>query len=341
MKRCALIFEAPHRVGIHEEDLPAPVEGEVLCRTICSAISAGTERLVYRGEAPEDMALDDTIEALRGRFAFPLRYGYACVGEVVETGAGVERLSHGRRVFAFHPHASHFVCPEKHCLPLPDDVTAEDAALLPSCETALHFVMDGRPMIGEQIVVFGQGAVGLLLTSLLSQLKPSLLLTFEPCAARRKLSVAWGASASLEPGSEEDRRQATAWLESNPPSGADLAFEVSGNPAALDQAVSLTGRNGRVIVGSWYGTKPVTLDLGGSFHRSGIRLQSSQVSRLPPDLTGRWTTRRRLAEAMNQLGTLRPSRLISHRIPFDQPEEAYRLLEADPTSVLQIILTYD
>ena len=340
MNRRALVFEAPHRVGIHEEELPAPARDEVLCRTICSAVSAGTERLVYRGEAPEEMALDETIKTLGGGFTFPLRYGYACVGEVLETGAGIERLSVGQRVFAFHPHASHFISTESDCFPLPNDTAIEDAALLPSCETALHLAMDGCPIVGERIIVFGQGAVGLLLAGILSQVKPSILLTFDPCAARRKLSVAWGASASLDPGDEEDLRQARTWLESEPPSGADLSFEISGNPAALDQALNLTGRNGRLLIGSWYGTKPVTLDLGGPFHRSAIRLQSSQVSRIPPHLAGRWTRRRRFAEAMKLLRTLNPSRLITHRIPFGKAEEAYRLLDDDPATVLQIVLTY-
>jgi len=54
-----------------------------------------TERLVYRGEVPAELALDDTIDALGGTFSYPFTYGYACVGEVAESG---------QAVFAFHPH---------------------------------------------------------------------------------------------------------------------------------------------------------------------------------------------------------------------------------------------
>src|SRR6516164_5430235 len=82
----ALFHTAPRCVDIREVPTPWPAAGEVLVRTLCSGISGGTERLVYRGEVPADMALDDTIDALGGTFSYPFAYGYACVGEVEESG---------------------------------------------------------------------------------------------------------------------------------------------------------------------------------------------------------------------------------------------------------------
>jgi hypothetical protein len=58
---------------------------------VCSGISGGTERLVYRGEVPAELALDDTIDALAGTFSYPFAYGYACVGEIAESGQQVSR----------------------------------------------------------------------------------------------------------------------------------------------------------------------------------------------------------------------------------------------------------
>jgi NADPH:quinone reductase and related Zn-dependent oxidoreductases len=86
-------------VEIRELPTPRPAAGEVLVRTLCSGISGGTERLVYRGEVPAELALDDTIDALGGTFSYPFAYGYACVGEVAESG---------QAVFAFHPHQDVF-----------------------------------------------------------------------------------------------------------------------------------------------------------------------------------------------------------------------------------------
>ena len=96
----ALFHTAPRCVEIRELPTPQPAPGEVLVRTVCSGISGGTERLVYRGEVPAESALDDTIDALGGAFTYPFSYGYACVGEVAESG---------QAVFAFHPHQDVFV----------------------------------------------------------------------------------------------------------------------------------------------------------------------------------------------------------------------------------------
>ena len=60
----ALFHTAPRCVEIRELPAPRPAAGEVLVRTVCSGISGGTERLVYRGEVPAELALDDAIDAL-------------------------------------------------------------------------------------------------------------------------------------------------------------------------------------------------------------------------------------------------------------------------------------
>ena len=122
----ALFHTAPRRVEIRELPTPRPAAGEVLVRTLCSGISGGTERLVYRGEVPAELALDDTIDALGGSFSYPFAYGYACVGEVVESG---------QRVFAFHPHQDVFAAQADDLIELPA-VDPAIATLLPHIETA-------------------------------------------------------------------------------------------------------------------------------------------------------------------------------------------------------------
>ena len=113
MKRHSLYFIEERKVEVSEETLPVPASGQVLVRTTYSAISPGTEMLLYRGQAPQEMAADASIAALDGSLAYPLKYGYAAVGEVVEVGAGVEDAWLGQRVFAFNPHESYFVAQPK------------------------------------------------------------------------------------------------------------------------------------------------------------------------------------------------------------------------------------
>src|SRR5919108_225898 len=81
--------------------------------------------------------------------------------------------------------------------------------------------------------------------------------------------------------------------------------------------------DGRVVIGSWYGQKRVDLNLGGRFHRSRIRLISSQVSTIAPEWGGRWTKGRRLQVAWQMLQHVRPAHLITHRFPIEQASHAY------------------
>jgi threonine dehydrogenase-like Zn-dependent dehydrogenase len=69
-------------------------------------------------------------------------------------------------------------------------------------------------------------------------------------------------------------------------------------------------------------------------------LISSQVSRLAPGLSGRWTKSRRMGFAVELLARLRPSRLITHRFPFEQAAEAYELLDKRPEETGQVLLEY-
>jgi threonine dehydrogenase-like Zn-dependent dehydrogenase len=120
-----------------------------------------------------------------------------------------------------------------------------------------------------------------------------------------------------------------------------LTYELSGNPAALDQAIAVTGFNGRIVIGSWYGQKRADLNLGGGFHRSRIRLISSQVSSIAPEWGGRWSKGRRLRVAWQMLQHVRPVHLITHRFPLEQASDAYALLDQHPEEAIQVLLTYD
>ena len=340
MQRHALFFTAPYQLELRQEPLPPlPADG-LLVQTVVSAISPGTEMLLYRGQMPAELMADATIAAL-GEGGYPQKYGYAAVGRVVESGQAVEKSWRDRLVFAFQPHQSHFIAQPDEVMPVPDGMQPETAVLLPNMETAVSFVMDAQPGLGEQVAVFGQGIVGLLTTSLLAQLPLACLLTLDGYQLRRSWSQKLGASASLDPAAPDLADQILANLPhaSHHP-GLDLAFELSGNPAALDTAIGVMGFNGRLLVGSWYGRKRANLDLGGTFHRSQIQLISSQVSHLAPRWQGRWSKARRLAVAWEMLQKVQPQPLITHRFPLAQAANAYELIDLRPETAVQVVFTF-
>ena len=325
-----LVFNGPHDVTLLDEPCPTPGAGEVLVRTRLSALSAGTELLAYRGQLPPDMALDETLPGLaNAAFQYPFRYGYASMGVVVAAGAGVEAGWTGKRVFAFVPHASAFIASINDVFEVPESLPDEASPLLASAETATNLVLDGCPQLGERVVIFGQGVIGLLLTSILARFPLQSLEVVDPAAPRTARGVAMGATVR-DPGT----RGSTA-------NDADLSYEVSGNPAALDQAIAVTGSEGRVVVGSFYGQKRASLDLGGHFHRGRLRLISSQVSHIGSRLRGRWDRQRRMAVAWQALGQTDTRALISHRFAFAHAAAAYRLLDQGAPTTLQVLLVHD
>lgn len=337
MKRSVLYFTAPHQVSLCEEELPEPEPGQVLVKTVLSAISPGTEALIYRGQFPRDLEIDAKLPALSGKFTYPFSYGYAAVGQVIRCGEDVDPAWEGQKVFAFQPHASHFLAAVDSLLPIPEQLALEDAVFLPNMETAVNFLLDGAPVIGERVVVFGQGIVGLLTTALLALFPLQCLVTLEPVEMRRQASLQAGAHHSFDPLAPQVLEQVKEILGTDL---ADLVYELSGTPDVLNQALALCGFAGRLVIGSWYGEKRASLDLGGRFHRSRIHPISSQVSTLSPERSGRWTHTRRFEVAWEMLAAVRPSRWITHRFPYREAQEAYHTLDTSPGETIQILLTY-
>ncbi|WP_122089466.1 zinc-dependent alcohol dehydrogenase [Halalkalicoccus subterraneus] len=328
-------FRAPEEVRVEEVTVPKPDPDELLVETECSGISPGTELLLYRGEAPDDLPADETIPSLSGGLDYPISYGYAAVGRVIETGDAVEGDWLGERVFAFHPHASHFRAAPGELQRVPHGIPAAAATLLPNVEAAINVAMDAGPLVGERVAVLGQGVLGLLTTAVLADHPLEALYTVDRHSLRRERSRDLGADESIAP--DADLRGA---LSDTHRKGADLAIELSGNPAALDGAIDATGYAGRVLVGSWYGDKPATLDLGGRFHRSRIAIESTQVSTIEPELRGRWDKDRRLALAWDRLADLDADAVLTHRLPVEEAADAYRLLADHPDEAIGAVLTY-
>lgn len=324
-----LYFDAAYQVSVQTEMLPIPAAGEVLVETVVSAISAGTELLFYRGQAPENMALDANLASLAGAVRYPLRYGYAVVGNVVECGTGAAEWL-GCLVFAFQPHASHFIAAVADLLPVPEDLSAQQAVFLPNMETAVNFVMDGAPLIGERVAVIGQGVVGLLTTSLLERFPLQSLVVVDQHPLRRRLALQVGATSALAPG------EFAAIC-----GDFDLVYELSGAPDALNTAIAQTGFGGRVVIGSWYGQKRAAINLGGHFHRSRMRLISSQVSSIAPEMSGRWDKQRRMAVAWEMLHQIELTQFVTHRYPLHEASAAYALLDQQPADAVQVLFSYD
>lgn len=330
----ALWFTAPRTAELRPETVPPPGPDEARIRAISSALSQGTEMLVYRGEVPADLPLD--LPTLAGSFSFPIKYGYATVGRVLDVGVNVEDLASGCPVFVHHPHQDVFVVPAKLPVRLPEELDPTLGLFVANLETAVNVVHDTPLHLGDTALVFGQGVVGLLIAQLLKLAGAGQVLAVEPLKKRRELAREVGVDEVFEP---DDLAEAI--LEATAGRGADVAVEVSGTGAALQGAIDAVGIEGTVVVASWYGTKHVETTLGGHFHRGRVRLRSSQVGRMNPELVPRWDRARRMETVIGLLPRLRLRKLISHSFPFEGAPDAYRLVDERPGEVAQVILTHD
>lgn len=335
LRATAVWMRGPRTIELRDEEVPEPQAGALRVRAVASALSQGTEMLVYRGEVPPEMPLD--LPTLAGGFGFPIKYGYAAVGRVLDVGPGAGEFAPGDMVFALHPHQSVFLVPAQLALRLPPGLDPLAGVFSANLETALNIVHDTPLHLGETVVLFGQGVVGLLVAQLLRLAGARRVLAVDPLERRRALALQVGADAAFAPASDLGAQIRAH----NDGRAADIAIEVSGSAAALQMAIDAVMDEGSVIVASWYGSKPVTLNLGGNFHRGRIRLRSSQVGRLNPELAPRWDHARRFVAVRALLPRLRLAELVTHRLPLAAAAAAYDLVDSRTGETGQVVLVYD
>lgn len=341
IKTQQLWFTAPYALELREEQLPEPGPDEILVRSLCSGISSGTEMLAYRGQLPKHQALDASIDTLDNHStAYPFQYGYSNVGRVEAAGSKVDSNMLGKTVFALQPHATHYITSADAVIELPERMKPEAGIFVANMETAVNLVLDARPMLGEHVVVLGQGIVGLLVTAILGRFPLRGIYALDQIPMRRSKALELGAHHAIDPECAEAMTSMKTELAETPGCGADLVMELTGSPAALNLALDSCAYTGRIIVGSWYGSKAANLDLGGRFHRERIQIISSQVSSISPELCGRWNRERRFSNVLELISQIMPEQLITHKITFNSAPEAYKLLDRNPESALQTVLTY-
>jgi 2-desacetyl-2-hydroxyethyl bacteriochlorophyllide A dehydrogenase len=310
----ALFYTAPGVAELRQVALAPLAPGEVEVRTLWSAISRGTERLVSAGAVPPGEYTAMRAPHQEGDFPFPVKYGYAAVGVAV---AGPDTLV-GRHVFSLYPHQSRFRVPADAVIPLPDDVPAARAVLGANAETALNAIWDAGVRPGERVLVLGAGLLGCLIAALLSRIHDRVDITdklAEPAASVADFPVN---IVSIEALADD----------------YDVVFHTTGSAAGLQTAIGVLAFEGRVIELSWFGDRPVELMLGGAVHSRRLSIRASQVGHVAPMRRATTTRRDRLAAALGLLADPRLDRLITGEVGFaDLPREIPRLLAPDAPGI--------
>lgn len=317
----AFWLAAPGRGEIRTTALPQRGDDDVVVRTLASAVSRGTESLVFLGHVPESEYQAMRCPFQEGDFPAPVKYGYASVG-LVEDGPAALR---GRRVFCLYPHQDFYVAPAAAVLAVPDAVADERAALAANMETALNALWDAGPLLGDRLAIVGAGVVGCLVASLAAKLPGTRVELIDTDPRRAALAEALGCSFALPADASGD---------------CDIVFHASASEAGLATALRLAGFEATVTELSWYGDKHVAAPLGAGFHQRRLRLISSQVGEVATARRARRSRRERLGMALALLADPVYDRLITGHCTLDALPERMAQLATAPDGALTEIVRY-
>jgi L-iditol 2-dehydrogenase len=262
----AAVYRGRNRVVVERVPVPDIGPGEVLIRVAACGICGTDIKKIERG------FLDP-----------PLILGHEVAGTVVAAGAGVTRWKPGDRVVCFHhvPCRRCYYCErrlfsqcskykkvgltagfqpsgggfaeyvrampwvvENGMLAIPAGVSFEEATFIEPLNTCIKATEKARVAPGEQIVVLGQGPIGLLLL-LLARRMGAEALTTDPLPARREVSLRFGAAGVFEPGSPGLSAEIRRRTEGR---GADAVLLAAAQPALVEQGLALARPGGRVLL---------------------------------------------------------------------------------------------
>jgi bacteriochlorophyllide a dehydrogenase len=295
----AVVVEEPERIALTRLALDAPGAKDVVVETEWSGISAGTERLLFKGRMPPFPGM-----------GYPLVPGYESVGRVVDAGResgleiGAQVFVPGARCFGpvrgLHGGAaSHLVAPASRVVPLTGSL-GEKAVLLALAATAFHALAGATA--GEGFLIVGHGVLGRLLARL------AVLAGGPPVVWEKNAARADGAVGYEVMSPEDDKR-----------ADYPTIFDVSGDSAILDALIPRLGPGGEIVLAGFYDR--VSFGFPPAFMREARMRIAAQWRE--GDLAGVL----RLIES----GRLSLEGLVTHRLPASEASSAYPIAFDDPT----------
>jgi len=307
----AFWIAAPGRGEIRTERIAAPAAHEVEVRALFSAVSRGTEALVFEGRVPASERARMRAPFQEGTFPAPVKYGYASVGTIERGPAELE----GRRVFVLYPHQTCYVVPAAAAHVVPDGVPPARAVLAANLETAINGVWDAGISIGDRVTVVGAGAVGSMAAWLAGRIAACDVELVDVNPTRAAVARALGVRFAAPEDASGDR---------------DVVIHASGSSAGLGRALEIAAFEATIVELSWYGDRAVTVPLGEAFHARRLTIRSSQVGTVAAPQRPRWDARRRMRLALSLLADSTLDVLITGESGFDDlPQVMPRLAAGD------------
>jgi threonine dehydrogenase-like Zn-dependent dehydrogenase len=324
---------APRQVELRREPLPALGDRGLLCETIVSAISPGTELAAYAGLPP-----------LRAGVVYPRLQGYCNVGRVLAAGPGVKGIAVGDRVLSFTSHRSHFhLDASEVLLRLPDDAKADDLACTYLFHLGYNAVLRSDVRPGSRVLVIGLGALGLTSIAMASRAGAHVVAVSDQ-ERPAQLARQFGARAV------HGRSELPALAESLGDTLADVVITTTNRWSDWGLGLKMAGLRGVVAVLGFPGrgeAMPQDFNPLDSqhFYMKQLRLEAVGLSPEVRDTRGftRFNERDNLRFLASDIieDRLRPSLLVSGTYPGPDIERAYQDLLARRDSPITYLLSWN
>lgn len=217
--------------------------------------------------------------------------------------------------------------PSVNLIPRPDGVEAWQASLLEPLAVGLNTVDRLRILLGETVVVLGQGPIGLALTRLCALSGAGRLIVTDAREAPFEIARAYGATDCVNVADSDDPKQAILDLTENG-AGADIVIETSGFPASSAMCLDLVRKEGKLAHIGWANDLPplpVVPIMAKTLTVFGIGGNG-----------GRGQYER--AQELVRTGRFDMDPLVTHRFPLDDVAEAFAVASSKRDGAIKVIV---
>lgn len=316
---------------------------QVRIRTEFAAIKHGTLFHLFGGKSPfEHQRFDSALRLFVERDAGDKSGGLAgryvgdmATGRVVEVGDAVTQIQPGARVYCYGAVAETLTKAEHEVLLADPALSPQDIVCLDPALFALGAVRDARVGLGNHVVQFGLGAIGLCAVQMLKQSGCLDVIAVDPIAKRRDLAAELGADLVLDPTTTDVALAVRERLGV----GADVAVETSGSYRALHEAMRAVRNSARIVTLGYYKGPGSTLQLGAEWHHNRLELISSMpVWDNPMREHPVWDLdrlKRTVVELFKQ-GLLTSRGIVDPIVDFEDAAQAFMATYRNPSEAIKL-----
>jgi len=348
-------LQGPYHMALEERPIPEPGPGWVRLKNQASGI-CGSDMHIYNGNHPFLQPGHPMAPFVLGN-----TFGHEIAGVVHAVGEGVEDIHVGDRAavdaiipchqcelcrvglyeicsnlehYGWHHSggfAEYTLVPAGHVVLIPDEVSLEEAALLDVLVVGLHATHMVGVTMADRVAILGAGPIGLAMAAVCRRAGAREVYITAKHPLQKELARSIGVDLVLDP----DIEAATAAVaERTDGMGADCVLESVGYKAnTMQLALELVRRGGRIVfTGVFEGD--VSLNLGPVLRKEATITGSHAF--------GMWNLVRELDLAVEMLarGEFPAKRLITHRFPLEQINEAFHQKLEDSANTLKVQLVF-